>query len=209
MEGLDSSTIELIGAFLTGVVGPVAYYFIGRVFFDRKQKDKDIIRESIEETAIIERELEVIKEMIGADRVWVAQFHNGGTFYPTGRSIQKFSIFYESVSPGISNIGHSMNNIPCSLYSKAVSKLLDHKGLHIPSFTDERTNTYGVRSMTELTGSASMYILPLFSLNDKFIGMVGLDFVKEERELTDEELSTFNLHTGRIAGYLSNFLAKE
>ena len=87
--------MELIGAFLTGVVGPVLYLLVSKYLQKQKDKTRDIVKENISSVSLISNELEEIGDEFKADRVWIAQFHNGGNFYPTGKSIQKFSIFYE------------------------------------------------------------------------------------------------------------------
>ena len=83
-------TIELLGAFLTGIVGPILYLLIDRYISKQKDKKKDKLRESIIEGNLIDDELLKIREQYTADRIWIAQFHNGGNFYPTGKSIQNF-----------------------------------------------------------------------------------------------------------------------
>ena len=52
---------------------------------------------------LVDDQLEQIKDELDACRVWISQFHNGGNFYPTGKSIQKFSIFHEMYTPGVSH----------------------------------------------------------------------------------------------------------
>ena len=85
--------MELIGAFLTGVVGPVIYLIVEKYLKKEKNKGRDIVKENIVSVSLINNELEEIREEFKGDRVWISQFHNGGNFYPTGKSIQKFSIF--------------------------------------------------------------------------------------------------------------------
>ena len=87
--------MELLGAFLTGVVGPILYLLIDKYKRQHNDKKRDKVRETIANTNLINDELEEIREDFASDRVWISQFHNGGNFYPTGKSIQKFSIFYE------------------------------------------------------------------------------------------------------------------
>ena len=106
--------MELLGAFLTGVVGPVLYLLISKYLQKEKDKKRDKVKENISSVSLISDELEEIREENKADRVWIAQFHNGGNFYPTGKSIQKFSIFYEVTKAGVSSVSHTFNNIPCS-----------------------------------------------------------------------------------------------
>ena len=44
MENI-SHTMELLGAFLTGVVGPVAYFLVNRYFQKHKESKRDKIKE--------------------------------------------------------------------------------------------------------------------------------------------------------------------
>ena len=105
--------MELIAAFLTGVVGPIAYFFVNNHLAKQKDKGRDKVKETITDSNLITDELEEMREEFKCDRVWISQFHNGGNFYPTGKSIQKFSIFYEVTKVGVSSISHTFNNIPC------------------------------------------------------------------------------------------------
>ena len=172
-------TIELLGAFLTGIVGPILYLLIDRYISKQKEKKQDKLRESILEGNLIDDELISIREEYSADRVWISQFHNGGNFYPTGKSIQKFSIFYEVNKVGISGISHVFSNIPCSLYPKAFQHMMEHGGIFIPNFDDPKVATYGLKGAAESVGTQSSYVLPLYTLDDKYIGTFGVDYVSK------------------------------
>ena len=103
--------MEIIAAFLTGVVGPIAYFLINNHLAKQRDKNRDKVKETITDSALITDELEEIREEFKCDRVWISQFHNGGNFYPTGKSIQKFSIFYEVTKAGVSTVAHTFNNL--------------------------------------------------------------------------------------------------
>jgi len=64
----------------------------------------------------IEHQLDIMLDELDCDQIFIAQFHNGGHFYPTGKSIQKFSIFYEVLSPNIESVKNVYQNIPVSLF---------------------------------------------------------------------------------------------
>ena len=201
-------TIELLGAFLTGIVGPILYLLIDRYISKQKEKKQDKLRESILEGNLIDDELISIREEYSADRVWISQFHNGGNFYPTGKSIQKFSIFYEVNKVGISGISHVFSNIPCSLYPKAFQHMMEHGGIFIPNFDDPKVATYGLKGAAESVGTQSSYVLPLYTLDDKYIGTFGVDYVSKKKRLTKEEWEHLQIQASRIAGYLSSYLNK-
>ena len=111
-------TVALISSVFTAIVGPIAVHWVKEKLDKSK---KDILRESITNNSLVTNKVEEIKDSTGADRVWIVQFHNGGTFYPTGKSIQKFSMFYESVSQGTNSIQLNFQNIPISLFSKSIN----------------------------------------------------------------------------------------
>ena len=198
--------MELIGAFLTGVVGPILYLLVQKYLLKEKNKKRDVVKENIESVSLINNELEDIREEFKGDRVWIAQFHNGGSFYPTGKSIQKFSVFYEVVKAGVSSIAHTFNSIPCSLYPKTFEHLMVGEGIFIPDYKDPKVATYGLKGAAESVGTKSTYLVPLFTLDEKYIGNIGVDFVSKKKRLTKEELEHFQIKAGRIAGFLSSYL---
>ena len=198
--------MELIGAFLTGVVGPVLYLIVQKYLQKEKNKNRDVVKENITSVSLISNELEEIREEFKGDRVWIAQFHNGGNFYPTGKSIQKFSIFYEVNKAGVSAIAHTFNNIPCSLYPKTFEHMMEGKGIFINDYSDKKVPTYGLKGAAESVGTKSTYIIPLFTLDEKYIGNIGVDFVSKKKRLTKDEWEHLQIRAGRIAGYISSHL---
>ena len=202
--------MELIAAFLTGVVGPIAYFFVNNHLAKQKDKGRDKVKETITDSNLITDELEEMRDEFKCDRVWISQFHNGGNFYPTGKSIQKFSIFYEVTKAGVSSVAHTFNNIPCSLYPKAFDHMLngEQKGIFIPDYKDPKVATYGLKGAAESVGTKSTYLIPLFTLDDKYIGNLGVDYVSKKKKLTKDEWEHLQIKAGRIAGYLSNHLVR-
>ena len=201
--------MELIGAFLTGVVGPIFYLVIQKYLLKEKNRTRDIVKENIASVSLISNELEEMREEFKGDRVWIAQFHNGGNFYPTGKSIQKFSIFYEVTKAGVSSVAHTFNNIPCSLYPKTFEHMMEGQGIYINDYSDPKVATYGLKEAAKSVGTKSTYLVPLFTLDEKYIGNIGVDFVSKKKRLTKDEWEHFQIKAGRIAGYLSSHLVNN
>ena len=206
----DPNVMELLGAFLTGVVGPILYLFVSKYLQKEKDKKRDKVKETIVNTALITDEIEEMREEFESCRVWISQFHNGGNFYPTGKSIQKFSIFYEVTKTGISSVSHTFNNIPTSLYPHAFNHMLngEQKGIFINDFKDTKVATYGLKGAADSVGTKSSYVIPLFTLDEKFIGCLGMDYVSRKKKLTKDQWEHLQIKAGRISGYLSSHLAK-
>jgi hypothetical protein len=193
-------TVALVSSIFTAVVGPIAVHIVK----ERLEKSKkDILKESIENNTLVSNKVEEIKESTKADRVWITQFHNGGTFYPTGKSIQKFSMFYETVSQGTDSIQSSFQQIPISLFSKSINHLLTDDIIAIPNFKDETIATYGLKYVAEESGCKSAYIFAIRSIEGKFIGILGIDYVKHKTNLDIDEINHLLVEATTIGGVIN------
>lgn len=199
-------TPSLVTAFLTGVCGPVLGIIIKHYLDKRKEehekKKADPVREAAKNHVVIDNKLDDLLEIYEADRVWLAQFHNGGHFYPTGQSIQKFTIFYESVSLNTPAIRQNFQSIPISLFSKSINRLVDNEHIAITDFKDETVATYGLKYIAEETGCKSGYLFAIKSIDNKFIGILGLDYTKRKNKLSDDEIKELDLEARSIGGYI-------
>jgi hypothetical protein len=198
---------QIIVAFLTGVAGPILVMFV-KNYLDSKKKPSDMVTDAVEVGNLIAAKIEHIKEEFGVDRVWVAQFHNGGHFYPTGKSIAKFSIFYETVKVGIASIQTNFQNIPVNLFSKSINELLENDVIEIPDFKDETIATHGLKYVAEDTGCKSGYLFAIKSIDGKFIGTLGLDYTKRKTKLDMESINHLAVHASAIGGVLMTHLQK-
>ena len=194
----------IIVAVITAVLGPTIVEIVKSRL--RKKVTIDPIKNEVVQSATILDELDDIRITLEGDRVWVKMYHNGGHFLLTNKSIQKFSVMYESCSPGVSNVGHIFSNIPISLYQRSTHQLMNEGHLYIPDFNDPKVATYGLKGAAESTGTVSTYAVALHDIaTNKCIGTIGIDYLKKNK-LTKKELILLNQRAERIGGYLSNFL---
>ena len=190
----------IIVALITAVFGPIAV-----TWFKTKYKPESTtspVDEAIELNALVDDQLCVIMEELKCDRVWISQFHNGGHFYPTGKSIQKFSIFYEKVTIDTIPSQHTFQNIPCSLFPKAMSTLYKEGEISVPNLESE---TYDLLAVAKPYGSKSFYLIALEDLQGKFIGVLSVDF-KEEYKLSKEDWIFIRQKAGVIGTLLDGYL---
>jgi hypothetical protein len=146
--------------------------------------------------------LDHIREEFKADRVWVTQFHNGGHFYPTGKSIAKFSVIYETVSPNTTSIQTNLQNIPVNLFTRSMNQLLDADVIEIGDFRDDTIATYGLKYIAEESGCKSGYLFAIKTIDDKFVGVMGLDYTKRKTKLDIESINHLAIHSSSIGGVL-------
>jgi hypothetical protein len=200
----DSSVIV---AFITGVFGPVSVLFIKNLM-DKRKKKPDMVKETLRVSELVNHKIDHIREEFHADRVWVTQFHNGGNFYPTGKSIAKFSIMYETVNPGISSVQTNFHNIPVNLFSKSINELLNNDIIEIPDYKDETIATFGLKYIAEDTGCRSGYLFAIKTIDDKFIGTLGIDYTKKKTKLDMESINHLLVHATSLGGVLMNHLTQ-
>lgn len=191
---------EVIVAFITGVLGPILIVVVNKLVNNKKKPD--IVKDTLKESELVMTRLENIKEEFKADRVWITQFHNGGNYYPTGKSMAKFSLIYEVVGAGITSVQSNFQNIPVNLFSRAINQLLEHNIIEIPDFKDETIATYGLKYIAEDTGCKSGYLFSIKSLDDKFVGTLGIDFTKRKTKLDGESVTSLYYQAATLGGVL-------
>jgi hypothetical protein len=195
----------IIIAFITGVIGPILLIYI-KSKLDSKKEKPDMVKETLRVSELITSKIEHIKDEFEADRVWVTQFHNGGNFYPTGKSMAKFSIMYETVSPGATSVQSNFHNIPVNLFSKSINQLLNNDVIEIYDFKDESISTYGLKYIAEDTGCKSEYLFAVKSIDERFIGTLGIEYTKEVKKLDINSINHLQVHASSIGGVLMSHL---
>ena len=196
---------EIIVSFITGVMGPVTLLYVKNLL-DRKKKKPDMVKETLKVSELITSKIEHLRDDINCDRIWITQFHNGGNFYPTGKSMAKFSIIYEAVGSNVTSKQANFQNIPVNLFSKSINYLLEHDTIEIPDFKDETIATYGLKYVAEETGCKSQYIFAIKTIENKFIGTLGIDYTKRKTKLDSEVINHLSVHAGTLGGVLMNHL---
>ena len=201
MENISGIVI----AFISGVIGPIGVLYLKHLLDKRKVKP-DMVKDTLRVSELVTTKIEHIKDEFKADRVWITQFHNGGNFYPTGKSMAKFSIMYETVNPGISSVQSNFHNIPVNLFSKSINELLSNESIEISDYKDETIATFGLKYIAEDTGCKSGYLFAIKTIEDKFIGCLGLDYTKRKTKLDEESIKHLQVYATSLGGVLMTHL---
>jgi hypothetical protein len=157
----------------------------------------------------VDIQLEYLLDELECDRICVTQFHNGGVFYPTGKSIKKFSIFYERVTDKAASIKETFQNIPVSLFPKVFSLLYKDGELNIPSCKNNEIDCGIFQVNGKEYKTKSMYMLAIHDLNDNFIGVLTVSFYDKEHNFTLEEWILLRQKVGAIGTILTDYLHRH
>jgi hypothetical protein len=197
--------IPLIIAFLTGIAGPILLVLVKHKLFsvnkDLEKRKKDF-RQSLEIQERINTSLNTLQSKFNLDRLWIAQFHNGGNFYPGNKSMKKMSMTFESTAPGIAADIMKMQNLPVSFLSPVLQRLTEDEatGINIDVFTEE---DYALRSFWETRGVQTVYLFPIKCIESDFIGIFGVDFVKRDGFVSDEVYDQLRAEALLLSGYIA------
>ena len=195
----------IIVALITAVIGPLLMtWFKNKLDSSPKVSS---VKEAIDLNSLVDNQLDQLMEELGCDRVWIGQFHNGGHFYPTGKSIQKFSIFYEKLTPDTTAIQHIFQQIPVSLFPKALSKLYKDGELAIVNYNSDEN--YDLSMFAKDYGTKSFYMLAIDDLDTHFIGVIGIAFNDKEHKLSKDEWIFIRQKVGAIGSLLTDYLYKK
>jgi hypothetical protein len=197
----------ILVAIITAVVGPVIIEWVKAKLKKSEEEKPSPVKEAIDVNELVDHQLDQLMEELGCDRIWIGQFHNGGHFYPTGKSIQKFSIFYEKLTPSTNTIQHIFQQIPVSLFPKALSKLYKDGELAIINYNIDET--YDLSMFSKEHNTKSFYMLALDDLDGHFIGVIGIAFNDKEHKLSKEEWIFIRQKVGAIGSLLTDYLYKK
>jgi hypothetical protein len=198
--------IPLLIAFLTGILGPVLLVFVKHKLFSKDkqiEKRRTEFRHSLEVQELINNSLNKLQNRYNLDRLWIAQFHNGGNFWPGNKSMKKMSVTFESTAPGIATDILKMQNLPVSFLSSVLQKLTDRDvtGITIDTDTEE---DHALRSFWESRGIHTVYLFPIKCLESDFIGVFGVDFIKRDGFITDEIYDHLRAEALILSGYVAS-----
>lgn len=205
---MDQHMIEMLSAVLVAVIstllGPSIVEYV-KIRMSSKAP-ADPIKNELEYSCVINDELESIRETLEADRCWISMFHNGGHYLHGNKSMQKFSIMFETTAPGVAGVGMIFKNIPVSLFSKSVEEIIRNKHIYIKDYQNPKVATFGLKDAATASGTRSSYAVGLFDLiTGQCIGTMGIDYL-DASELSLEQISSLNEKAQRVSGFLSSFI---
>jgi hypothetical protein len=194
--------IPIIIALITSVFGPVLLEWAKSKF--KRKPQPDPMPDAIKYNEQIEHQLDVILSELDCDQIYIAQFHNGGHFYPTGKSIQKFSVFYEVTTPNVTSIKGVYQNIPVSLFNKPLAELYDKGEILVEDI--ETDLTYGLETFCVDNKYKSCYLLSLTDLDERIIGVMGIYYIHKKHKIVKDEWIFIRQKIGAIGNIMSNYL---
>lgn len=214
MDNLLELLIPVVAAIVTGIIGPlILFYYKNKTESDEDVEEQVQTQVSQPRTDVLQKvtteldkriqsKLDEIRNNVGADRAWIMEFHNGGAKIESIESLKKFSMVYESIGPGISSEQENFENLLISFFIQTISDLIEDKELLYDSI--ESVENHEIIRIFEQKGNTSMYMFAMESIDSLLIGILGVDYVRESYDLTEEEKQYLKNQSYSLAGYIEN-----
>jgi hypothetical protein len=197
--------LPLIAAIIIGAIGPigVVYYkhWLYRKNFYLKKKREDFDHALITQESV-NNALNTLQAKYNLDRLWIAQFHNGGNFYPGNKSMKKMSVTFESTAPGIATDIMKMQNLPISFFSSCLQKINNESGEGI-TIDVHAENDFALRDYWFTKGANTVYVFPIRSIDGLFIAIFGIELIKEDEQISDDVYKELANEAKLLSGYIA------
>jgi len=142
---------------------------------------------TLEKTIQIQTELRELMDKIGADRIYVFEYHNGNRSL-SGVDFIKCSNTYELVARGISPEQKNLQELPISMMSMWTRRLMEGSCLNINNIRQLKDmGDFSSYEMLKAQGIHAIYAVGIKDNKDRLIGFLGVDFNSEGRFVSFED----------------------
>jgi hypothetical protein len=185
---------DILEALITSItsitVALIAAGFFKR-FSDRNKENnsKKKLVKQIEKDELVHFTLKEVRRKFHADRIYLIQFHNGGTFY-TNAPMQKASVTYERCSDGLERVSDHLMHIFVSHYTWFIKNTIDEEMFYIDC---ENIEDVATKALFRKFGTQATAAVPIYDNSDQLISIMVLDWVFSEIPnafIKDEDFTT-------------------
>lgn len=198
--------LPVVAAFFTGIAGPLLVTYLRHKLSIRKNlelaKRRRDFNLTIDTQQKINKTLNEVQQKFNLDRIWIAQFHNGGNFYPGNKCMKKMSVTFESTKPGISTDILKLQNLPVSFFSEVLQKMNSEQLGYVVETSQEAENN-AFKSFWINRGVLRSYLFPVVCLEGGFIAVLGVDYVNRDEMLPDTVYRELELEARLLSGYVA------
>lgn len=178
--------MEWLTAFLVGITAVVSALgtLIVTIIKTKKQVEDTIpkkLKKQCNIDAIIIQKMEEVKEILGADRVQLYDFHNGG-HYANGRSALKTSCTYEVVRAGVKGYQMYLQCLPLSAIPRFTKELLNKEEMCIHDIEEIKDKMPGAYNIKLEQGVKGFHDIVLKNKFGEPIGFLGIQYVNNSHK---------------------------
>ena len=117
--------------------------------------------------------------------------------------MQKFTCTYEVVSDGVTAECHNPGEYRMSNYNDYISTII-HERDYIIEDVQSMDNDALLKALLTKKGVKSLYNIPIKTFSGRTVGFIGLDYVKEKKTLTCEQINCMRSAAKVVTGYIAH-----
>ena len=201
--------IEILFTSITSIVVALVGAGFFKRYNDKKMstESKGKLLEQIKKDEIVHLAIRDVRRRYQADRVYVWQFHNGGSFYTTS-PMQKLSITYERCSQGLERkISYNQNHLITN-FTSYITDVMNGE-MFFPDIS--KMSDIGLRSLNQSNGTKSHCAVPIYDKEGHLVAMLCLDWVwsdipgeylKKDGNFTQDFIDEFSKDADTLDNYL-------
>ncbi len=204
--------IRILEVLVTSV-SSIIVALVGAGFFrqmrdkQEKSRSKEKLMEQIKKDEIVHLAIRDVRRSYNADRVYIWQFHNGGSFYTTS-PMQKLSITYERCSDGLERKAEKNQNHLITSFTSYIKDTMDGN-MYFPNVED--MNDIGLRSLAYSSGTKGHCAVPIYDKDKHLVAILCLDWVfseipkqylKKDGQFTQDFIDEFSTDADTLDPYL-------
>lgn len=144
------------------------------------------IKRQITLDTVITDKLDVVKEMLNADRVQIYDFHNGGR-YANGRSALKTTCTFEVCRAGIKPAQPQLQSVPLSCIAKFINVLLNEGKMEVEDLEKIKDSMPATYNLKKVTSVKSFYDIVINNSYGEPVGFLAIQYVKNPYSIKTEE----------------------
>jgi hypothetical protein len=201
--------VALFIAFITGVLSPIIASWAKTRFAVKKveieEEETDEILKMLNANELVDERIENIRAEYDFDRVWIAQFHNGGSFYPSDKVLnkfQKFSLTYEACKNNISSELSTVQSVPVTVFTSILRRVKEEGYFGIDNVSTASDTSMSLKPFWCERGVKSFLIIAIKSLDKRFLGFLVVDMVTGVRPFDKETVQNLIVESKILGGYL-------
>ena len=113
-------------------------------------------------------------------------------------------MFYETIKPGVESLKDYFQNIPVSIFGRSISYLYDNDTISISDYKEVHEELHEVRYFSDDTDAKSSYAFAIKTIDNKFVGILGMDYVKKKRVIDPLKIKELQIEATVFGGSLVN-----
>lgn len=174
-----------------------------KTIFESKDKHfKDNFKYSLESSKIINGILDKLLYDLNADRIYIFQYHNGGSNIE-GIPFARCSNTHERCEVGVTPHIQNYQNLPLAMYGFRTDLIIKGDIIEVHDLSTLKDTDKSAYNLLKSQNIKSLYVAGLYNDQCRPIGFLGVDYIRNETTLNKDDINLLVTMSSIISQCLS------